>query len=110
LGGAEEWRGRAPHDRLSPLRGSGSRGGAGALVCRDAAVSEFLPTPVQAGCKGARWGIGPEALPPPATPCQRLLADPRTNEEVWCRVNELRVTLDPVRLLPAASKNPGTRP
>jgi hypothetical protein len=36
---------------------------------------------------------------PPATPCQRLLADPRTNEEARCRVNELRATLDPVRLL-----------
>src|SRR5207248_882584 len=36
---------------------------------------------------------------PPATPCQRLLADPRTNEEVRRRVNELRATLDPVRLL-----------
>jgi hypothetical protein len=36
---------------------------------------------------------------PPATPCQRLLADARTNEEVRRRVNELRATLDPVRLL-----------
>jgi hypothetical protein len=36
---------------------------------------------------------------PPATPCQRLLADPRTNEEVRRRVHELRATLDPVRLL-----------
>src|SRR3954463_3153231 len=35
----------------------------------------------------------------PATPCQRLLADPRTNEDVRHRVNELRATLDPVRLL-----------
>jgi hypothetical protein len=35
----------------------------------------------------------------PATPCQRLLADPRTNEQVRRRVNELRATLDPVRLL-----------
>ena len=36
---------------------------------------------------------------PAATPCQRLLADPRTNEEVRRRVHELRDTLDPVRLL-----------
>jgi hypothetical protein len=36
---------------------------------------------------------------PPATPCQRLLADPRTNEQVRRRVTELRATLDPVRLL-----------
>src|ERR687886_383856 len=36
---------------------------------------------------------------PPATPCERLLADARTNEEVRRRVNELRATLDPVRLL-----------
>jgi hypothetical protein len=35
----------------------------------------------------------------PATPCQRLLADPRTNEEARRRVHELRATLDPVRLL-----------
>src|SRR6266481_7697218 len=36
---------------------------------------------------------------PPATPCERLLADPRTIEEVQRRVKELRATLDPVRLL-----------
>src|SRR3984893_11332409 len=36
---------------------------------------------------------------PPATPCQRLLADPRTNEEVRRRMEELRATLNPVRLL-----------
>ena len=30
---------------------------------------------------------------PPATPCQRLLADPRTNEEVRRRVHELRASL-----------------
>jgi hypothetical protein len=34
-----------------------------------------------------------------ATPCQRLFADPRTNEEVRRRVQELRAALDPVRLL-----------
>src|SRR6267143_421543 len=36
---------------------------------------------------------------PPATPCQRLLADARTSEEVRRRVEELRATLNPVRLL-----------
>jgi hypothetical protein len=36
---------------------------------------------------------------PPATPCQRLMADPRTREEVRHRVQELRSILDPVRLL-----------
>jgi hypothetical protein len=36
---------------------------------------------------------------PPATPCQRLLADPRTPEEVRIRVRALHATLDPVRLL-----------
>src|SRR5271170_7752630 len=36
---------------------------------------------------------------PPATPCQRLMADPRTSEEVRRRVQELRAVLDPVRLL-----------
>ena len=35
---------------------------------------------------------------PPATPCQRLMADPRTSEEVRHRVQELRSMLDPVRL------------
>jgi hypothetical protein len=35
---------------------------------------------------------------PPATPCQRLLAHPGTNEEVRRRLNELRARLDPVRL------------
>jgi hypothetical protein len=36
---------------------------------------------------------------PPATPCQRLMADPRTSQEVRHRVQELRSMLDPVRLL-----------
>ena len=36
---------------------------------------------------------------PPATPCQRLIADPRTSEKVRRRVQELRAMLDPVRLL-----------
>jgi hypothetical protein len=36
---------------------------------------------------------------PPATPFQRLLADPRTPEEVRIRVRALHATLDPVRLL-----------
>jgi hypothetical protein len=36
---------------------------------------------------------------PPATPCQRLLADARTSQEVRRRLDELRATLDPVRLL-----------
>jgi hypothetical protein len=36
---------------------------------------------------------------PPATPCQRLLADPRTPQEVRNRVTALLATLDPVRLL-----------
>ena len=36
---------------------------------------------------------------PPATPCDRLLADPRTSEAVRARLNALRAGLDPVRLL-----------
>ena len=36
---------------------------------------------------------------PPATPCQRLIADPRTSVEVRRRVQELQAMLDPVRLL-----------
>jgi hypothetical protein len=32
---------------------------------------------------------------PPATPCQRLLAHPRTNEEVRRRLKELHTRLDP---------------
>ena len=36
---------------------------------------------------------------PPATPYQRLLADPRTSDEVRGRVRALNATLDPVRLL-----------
>jgi len=36
---------------------------------------------------------------PPATPCQRLMADRRTSEEVRRRMEELRATLNPVRLL-----------
>ena len=36
---------------------------------------------------------------PPATPCERLLAEPRTPEAVRDRVEALRASLDPVRLL-----------
>src|SRR5260370_21712627 len=36
---------------------------------------------------------------PPATPCQRLLADPRTEPAVRDRVTALKANLDPVRLL-----------
>ena len=36
---------------------------------------------------------------PPATPCQRLLADPRTPQQVRDRVAELSTRLDPIRLL-----------
>ena len=36
---------------------------------------------------------------PPATPCQRLLADPRTPPQVSDRVGELSDRLDPIRLL-----------
>ena len=36
---------------------------------------------------------------PPATPYQRLLADPRTSDEVRFRVQALHANLDPVRLL-----------
>src|SRR3954454_11638270 len=36
---------------------------------------------------------------PPATPCERLLADPRTPEAVRGRVEALRARLDPVRWL-----------
>jgi hypothetical protein len=36
---------------------------------------------------------------PPATPCERLIADARTSEEIRQRLETLRATLDPVRLL-----------
>ncbi|MCY3794562.1 MAG: transposase family protein [Gammaproteobacteria bacterium] len=36
---------------------------------------------------------------PPATPCQRLLADPRTPKAVQNKVADLSATLDPIRLL-----------
>ena len=36
---------------------------------------------------------------PPATPCERLMADVRTSEEVRRRLEILRATLDPFRLL-----------
>jgi hypothetical protein len=36
---------------------------------------------------------------PPATPAQRLLADPRTSEDVRLRIKALQASLDPVHLL-----------
>src|SRR5206468_26405 len=35
----------------------------------------------------------------PATPCQRLMADPRTSDEIRRRLSAMHATLDPVRLL-----------
>lgn len=36
---------------------------------------------------------------PPMTPCDRLIGDPRTSQEIRSRVEALRADLDPVRLL-----------
>jgi hypothetical protein len=41
-----------------------------------------------------------------ATPCDRLLADPRTCEVVRQRVETLRADLDPVRLLAEMTDHP----
>src|SRR5947209_13481093 len=61
-------------------------------------VNFFQPSFKLAG--KARYGaLVRKRYDTPATPCQRLVADPRTNEEVRRRVHELRDTLDPVRLL-----------
>src|SRR5690242_12759518 len=73
LGGTEEWRSRAPHYRLSPFRGPGSRSRADAVVWRHAAVREFLPTFVQAGREDARRRTGPEALSPPGDTLSTLV-------------------------------------
>lgn len=35
----------------------------------------------------------------PATPCDRLLADPRTSDAVRCKIEAMRADLDPVQLL-----------
>src|SRR5260370_24161835 len=47
--------------RLPPLRGPGSRGGPGAIICCDAAVREFLRALVKAGREGSRRREGQEA-------------------------------------------------
>jgi hypothetical protein len=47
-----------------------------------------------------RWGaLVRKRYHPPATPCQRLLDDPRVPAEVKAHLTELFVTLDPIRLL-----------
>src|SRR5262249_9503317 len=51
---------------IGAFEGLESRGGAGTIVCRDAAVREVLPTLPQAGLQGARWGTGQETLSPPS--------------------------------------------
>jgi hypothetical protein len=62
-------------------------------------VREFLPTLFKLAAKAHDGALVRKCHHPPATPCQRLLADPRTNEEVRRHVNELSAALDPVRLL-----------
>jgi hypothetical protein len=84
---------------IVPFRGPGGGDSPGAIICGDAAVREFLPALVQAGRKARDSAKVRKRYHPPATPCQRLLADPRTSQEVQRRLNELRATLDPVRLL-----------
>src|SRR5262249_18213401 len=57
---------RAPRDRLSPVRGSGRRGRAGAVVCRDAAVREFLPTSFKLAAKGRDGALVRKRYHPPS--------------------------------------------
>src|SRR5689334_1832499 len=77
----------------------GGCGSSGPALRDGAAVREVLPALVQAGREGARGARVRKRYHPPATPCERLLADPRTPEAVRARVEALRANLDPVRLL-----------
>ena len=97
----------APYYRGSHRRrrGDGEKGAAG----RDHALAQlyttvrlfvnfFQPSFKLAG-KAREGARVRKRYHPPATPCERLLADPRTPEAVRGRVEALRATLDPVRLL-----------
>src|SRR3954454_18685142 len=52
-----------------------------------------------AGAMFGAPGANPALEDRPATPCQRLMTDPRTSDEVRRRVSAMHAALDPVRLL-----------
>src|SRR5438046_5196911 len=63
------------------------------------AQSDFFQPSFKLASKARDGALVRKRYHPPATPCQRLMADPRTSAEVRGRVQELRAMLDPVRLL-----------
>lgn len=76
-----------------------------AMACGRPPQASALASAAGAGCSGC---APPPAHPrpfaarlkhSPAAPYQRLLADPRTSDEVRSRVSALLAILDPVRLL-----------
>ena len=86
----------------SAIAASRVRGAAAALARLYAAMRlfvNFFQPSFKLAAKARDGATVRKRYHPPATPCQRLLADPRTNEEVRRRVQELRAVLDPVRLL-----------
>lgn len=61
-------------------------------------VNFFQPS-FKARLKGRDGAKVTKRYHPPATPCERLIPDARTSEEVRQRLGTLRATLDPVHLL-----------
>ena len=89
---AEEWRYRPPHRRLPPPRGSGSRRRPAApsrLYTTTRLFVNFFQPSFKLASKRRDGVRVSKRYHAPATPCQRLLADPRTPPEVCGRVAEL---------------------
>ena len=99
LRGAEERRRGPAHRGLPPPGGPRAAAALSRLYATTRLYVNFFQPSFKLASKrrdGARVGKRYHA---PATPSQRLLADPRTPAAVCERVAELAATLDPIRLL-----------
>src|ERR1700704_5571321 len=96
MGGAEERCGGAAHRRFEGLTAAAALADLYATV--RLFVNFFQPSFKLAEKERAGAGVH-KRYHKPATPYQRLMADPRTPEDVKRRLGQVYATLDPVRLL-----------
>ena len=98
LGRAKERLGCAPHGRLS-FEGSEAAATLADLYAGVRLFVNFFQPSFKLAEKTREGAQVRKRHHPPATPCQRLLADPRTPAAVRDRVTALKASLYPVRLL-----------
>jgi hypothetical protein len=98
LGGAGEWRRGPAHDRYRRFEGPEATAAPARLYAAMRPFVNFFQPSFKLAAKARDGAKVRKRHHPPATPCQRLLADARISEEVRGRVEEQRPTLNPVRL------------